>query len=452
MDLPPHLLDNEIRRAAAAVRVAREELRRGGPGAAPTVSPLEDERRVSSRSTYLELGERAGDPLMQGLQAWVFVLTLDRVCWADERRLAGAWHEASIKVEAPSREELSPRALFGRVLADPSQARRRLWADALARGASQVADAARILAERRAEAARRLDAQGPDRIEVPIHPPETAASIAASVAGRFLDETAGMVELRESDSWDEVIARSMARGATSGWPAKLGSRWIEDQLRSARGLTEGLSIDLGRLPEPLGAASFARTLARFGRAFAEASIPPSSPFSLARPPLDLRVERRAALFGGLLSDPVFGARSLGLGRDRARAQAREIAVATLLSLRMEAARVRLRGALLLPERARRALVEEETARALGAPLPSSLLGVIPSLGPEDTARFLGALLSATDRRSLIARFDDDWFRNPHAAEALRGEQSTLPPSARATKEALDEGLADITRAFAEHLG
>jgi hypothetical protein len=204
---------------------------------------------------------------------------------------------------------------------------------------------------------------------------------------------------------------------------------------------------LGEIPEPIGAISFSRTLACFGRSFAEASTPRSAPFVIARPPFDLRVARRAALFGGLLADPVFGIRVLKLGRDRARSQAREIALASLRWLRLEAARVRLRGALLLPEKGRRGRFEEETARALGRPIPSSLAGVVPRLSPGDATSFLGAVLAASDRRSLVARFDEDWFQNPRAATAIREEQSLVEADPKATREDLDRALRDFIETF-----
>lgn len=442
MDIPLPLLDNEIQRAASLARRAREDLFRRGPDAAPRGSPLEDERRVSSRSTYLELGEMKDDPLIAPLRSWVFALTLERVLWPSFVRLASALHEASVQLEEPERALLSPRVLRARVLADPMKARRRAWASGLERGSRSASDAARILEERRAEATRRMGVDDADTIELPCNP----TSSAASIADRWLDASSVMADLREDEPWDEAIARGMARGATSGWPAKLGSRWIEEQLRSTR-LTDGLSIDLGELPEPLGAISFARTLARFGRSFAEASAPPSAPFVLARPPFDLRAERRAALFGGLLADPVFGVRALGLGRDRAKAQAREIALASLRWLRIEAARVRLRGALLLPEKVRKGRFEEETARALGPPIPAPLAGVVPLLAPGDAARFLGAVLAASDRRSLIDRFDEDWFRSPRAAEAIRGEQSVVPSEAKVSGEDLSAGLRELVSTF-----
>jgi hypothetical protein len=458
MELPPILLDREVRRAAALAREAREELaRRGTEGtleSAPRRSPLEEERRVSSRSTYLELGEMRDDPLLPGLRAWVLALTLERVLYPDRVRLAAAWHEASVEVEEPERGKMSPRALFDRVLADRAAGRRRAWAEALARGSGKVAEAAAILADRRAEAARRLSEDAAEAMEVLCRPAEEGTGsrlrCALGLADRALAGTAAMADL-EPRPWEEVIARSMARGATAGWPARLSARWLEE-IFSDTGLMDGLAIRLGKLPEPLGAISFARAFADLGRAFAEASAPPSAPFVMAHPPFDLRVARRSALFGGLLADPLFGARALGLGRDRARAQAREIARGALVWLRLLAMRVKLRGALVLPLKERNDRFEEETARALGAPLPSALLGVVPKLEAGDVTRFFGALLSAVDRRRLVERFDEDWFRNPRAAEALREEQAALPEDARAKEEDLEEGAREIVRSLEGVLG
>jgi hypothetical protein len=72
-------------------------------------------------------------------------------------------------------------------------------------------------------------------------------------------------------------------------------------------------------------------------------------------------------------------------------------------------------------------------------------GLVPRLGPDDPARFAGALLAAADRRRLVDRFDEDWFRSPHAGRALR-EEDASPPSSRAVPAAsLEAGLAEIVR-------
>jgi hypothetical protein len=440
MDVPLEILDREAARAAAESAAAHAELARGRSLDAP--NPLAGHRRVSSRATYLELGERGhGAPLAAPLRAWVAALTLDRVLWPDAARLAAAWHAPSITVAEPGIAAFtaSPRALVRRVLAEVDPARRAVFASALARGADPITDAARILAERRVEAARLLGAEL-DAIEIPVDPKPSLAA----VAERLLVETAPLVERRVT--WHEALAGAVGRSFAHGWPAHLVPRWLEELFR-ATGLDEGLRLALGPLPAPLGASSFARALAAFGAAIADADGPGSAPFVLSRAPFDLRRARRAALFGGLVADPVFGARALGLGKGRARDQARGVARALLVSLRLDAVRVLLRGALIDPARGSRC--EERTAEALGAPIPPSLAGAVPALGPEDAARFAGALLAARDRRALIDHFDEDWFANPRAARAIREEDGVVPASHVATAAELEVGLAEIVRVLGE---
>jgi hypothetical protein len=311
-------------------------------------------------------------------------------------------------------------------------------ADALARHVSPVADAARILAERRAEAARLLG-EGARSFENPVDP---AASL-GSIAERVLADTAPFATPR--NHWADALADGLARSAGEGWPARLRTRWLFDLFHRGP-LLEGIRLDLGPLPAALGAASFARALAAFGGALADEDGPRSTPLAIARAPFDLRRERRAALFGGLAADPVFGVRALGLGRDRARDQARAVARAFVVTIRLDAARVLLADALLLPSRDRDARFEERTAAALGAPIPPALAGVVPRIRPRDATRLAGTLLAAADARSLMERFDEDWFLSPHAARAIREEDAVVPAS-HVAPAAIEAGLAAVVRAL-----
>ncbi|WP_237244879.1 MULTISPECIES: hypothetical protein [Sorangium] len=479
-------LDRDVARAARALRAALGDLTRrgptppaedqGGPSAAEArarlENPLEPFRRVSARTTYLELtGKTPGlgaelglasptaaaapDPtgLAAPLADWVYTLTLERVVWPDRVRLAAAWHAASLTIDLPEPARVSPREARLRLLADPTDAGRRTFAEVLARGSGAVADAARILVERRHEAARRLAEEGLRAIEIPCDPPDAAIGAAEALLRR----TEPMME--RAPTWYGALGRAVGRDAASGWPARLSPRWIEELFRATK-LTEGLAIDLGPLPSPLGAASFARALARFGAALARGvGQTTRGPFALAHAPFDLRRARRAALFGGLVADPVFCARALGLGRGRALDQARATARSLLLSLRLDAATVALvfrsgqdggGHVLLRGARDRGDRFEEVTARALGAPIPGALAGVLPALDPGAAARLAGAVLAARDRRDLIERFDEDWFRNPRAAEALRDEDGAprSPASRRASEADLEAGLGELVRALA----
>ncbi|MFT3766554.1 MAG: hypothetical protein QM820_13725 [Minicystis sp.] len=440
MDVPLIILDREVARAAERAMQGRARLHRGDDLDAP--SPLASQRRVSSRATWVELAE-SKDPLAAPLRTWVGALTLERVLWPDQARLAAAWRAASIPIEMSGIVPFvaSPRDLLRCVLGEPEPGRRRVFADALVRGAGPVTDAARILAERRAEATRLLG-EGGDAAEVPIDP----RGAITTIAERVITETAPFV-MEAGGSWADAIAAGVGRSAGEGWPARLNARWLFE-LFNRGPLVEGLRLDLAPLPEALGASSFARALAAFGAALADVDGPRSSPFVVARAPFDLRRARRAALFGSLAADAVFGVRALGLGRGRARDQAREIARALVVSLRLDAARVLLRDVLLLPARQRDSRFEERTFAALGAPIPPALAGVVPRLGQEDPVRLAGTLIAIADRRALIERFDEDWFLSPHAARAIR-EEDAVPAEPIAKAAAIEAGLAELTRALHE---
>jgi hypothetical protein len=458
MDVPLEILDREIAHAAAQLDAARAELARGD--LETSANPLARLRRVSTRATFRDLAEAKGPlaapatmgpqaapnpapPLAAPLRAWVYALTLERVLWDDTARVAATRRAPSITIAEPGIPTLteSPRDLVVRVIREQSVERRRVFADGLARGAGPARDAARMLAERRAEATRLLgiDGAAADAIEIPVDPPAAITTIAE----RLLADTAALVDRHEG--WHAALVASTGRSFGEGWPARLRARWLFELFHKTT-LTEGLRVALPPLPEPIGAASFARALAAFGAAYAEAARPRGF-FVIARAPFDLQPARRAALFGALAADPIFAARALGLGSGRARDQARGVARALLLSLRLDAARVLARGLLARPAREVSARFEELTAAALGAPIPPALAGVVPRLDPSDPVRFAGALLALADHRSLVERFDEDWFKSPHAARALREEDGTIRSAPTVPAAAIEAGLAELVRAL-----
>ncbi len=169
MDVPLEILDRQVARAEAELEAGRARLANGDAAheAGDASNPLAAHRRVSERTTWQELGSRT-ESLAAPLRAWIYALTLDRVLWPDTVRLATAWHAPSITVAETGIAALteSPRALLVRMLREPDASRRRIFARALAQGTGAVHDAARILADRRVEAARLLGAD-PDAIGAP---------------------------------------------------------------------------------------------------------------------------------------------------------------------------------------------------------------------------------------------------------------------------------------------
>lgn len=457
MDHAPHDIDQRITRAFEQWRSAARALRKDPDASRRNV--LEEHRAVTTRSMWIELGERAKDPILAAARVWAYALVLERVVWPARVLAADALHEAVIEVPDLEPSRLSPRTVLNRVLNDPEADRRRFYVRAFERGSRSLRDALFVMAERRAEAIRRLGVDDADAYEVPLDP----SSALIRVAERVLEVTEPYLT-RGFRRWDEVVAFGLARDAGEGWPARLSLRWFT-QLFGPTGLLDGLALPAMEPPQLLGAVSFVRALALFGRVYAEADVPRAAPFVFKRSPFDLRVARRAGLFGTLPFDPVFGVRVLGLGRARAMDQARRIVRSLVVSLRLDALRVLLRGSVLLSSRARHERFEEYSARALGASLPADLEFVLPNVGPSDPTRLLGTLLALSDRRSLIERFDEDWFRSPHAALAIRSEQAELPlrkgttldaqPSLlpfRATDKDLDAALVDLERLLSALFG
>lgn len=440
MDLPLPLAIDAIGKAALAWRRARA--RGDDPGQA-----LAAHRDVSCRDFYRDIGEAAErDPVARAARPWVAAMTLARVLTPDTSRLAEAMRAPTVLVERPVASRHSPREALALLLAEADTGRRRELAAALAAGAEPVADAARILAERRVEAARLLDAATALDQERPLPPAATTA-----LARRILDATDAMHP--PAAHWADALGRAMCREAAAGWPARLGARWL-DEILAPLALTAGLALELPPLPKPLGAASFVRALRLFGRAVGEADVPRGAPLCVARAPRSVLAARRGALLASLPLDRVFSVRVLGLGRDAAKDHVRHLSRAALASLRLDAARVLLGDALLAPSaRDRSDRFTETTAHAWGAALPPALLGVVPALGPDDATHLVASVLAARDRRRLVEEHDEDWFRSPRAGRTLRDEQQrseALEPAA--TADDLDAALGSLLADLAERLG
>src|SRR5690606_17006627 len=137
-------------------------------------------------------------------------------------------------------------------------------------------------------------------------------------------------------------------------------------------------------------------------------------------PYFVDAHRFGATFGGLVAAPAFHRRALGLGERAAAQQTRAFARALLFSLRVSA--VRALAAHDLP--AVLGSFDEWTARVAGAPLPRAFAGAWPRWHDDEAARFYGAIDAVSFTRELVERFDEDWFRNPRAFEALSARALT----------------------------
>ena len=348
----------------------------------------------SSRDTFLDLAPRPVPPREPGqpldlaallprpsddhrvaLREWVFALTLDRVLWADSVRLAAARrarrdHHRSRRSRAPpdlaagSPPSRDRRARSARVVACSP----RCWSRARSRRRTRRASST----ERRAEAARRLPADL-DRLEIPLDPaviegaPAITRAPRSSRSPRTRCGRPSRSRPAPSDRGTRPSTRASGRAQAAGWPARLGSRWIEG-LFHATSLTEGLRLDLGPLAARARRLVVRARARRVRRRARRRRRPARRPVHASRcAPFDLRRARRAALFGSLVADPVFGRRMLGLGRDAARDQARGVARSLAVAVRLDAARVLFRGAPRAPRERPRRTASKRSPRRRSAP-------------------------------------------------------------------------------------
>lgn len=418
LSFDPFALDRDIARAARTARRFRRALRED-PKRADEERPLERLRSVAGKTRFDEVSAMPeGDPMREPLRRWVFELALLRIAHEPILREARLWHEEIARIEQPEKLVTSPRELLARARRERIPAKRRGWIDALASVAPRMAQASKERDEALVEIASRMGVSDPWSMRLP----QDRAFI-TQLARELLERTddlASQLFGRAGDlsGWIELV---LARDVRGSWPRSAG-RFVE-ALFDRTPLVAGLSLDTGPMPEALGASSLIRALARFGAAHARAAAPRGRPFVLANDPSDLAPLRRGALFGSLLADPIFLRRSVGLSRDEAKEAGRILARTLLGALRLEAARTVAGDARTSPRD-----LEELFARALGIEWPPSLAHVLPRASFEAPARLLAGLLAASEREGLIDRFDEDWFRNPHALQYLREDDPGLNPA------------------------
>ncbi len=447
-------IDRTLREASARLAKARRALAARTAWDEEPANPLARFRSALSKDVFEEVAGVPDPLLAPALRAHVAKLTIARVLWDDEVRIARAWSEPTVQLEddvvlpklpAGVGDELkrgslvAPKTLLSVLLFDTVELRRRRIAPTFARAVRErLRDPVRFHADRRARAAMQLGVSI-DALDLPV--PATQLERAAS---DLLEGTAGIVD--RFAPWDRGLVHTIARGAIQGWPAHLGPRWVLS-IFEGTDLLRGIAIEDVRLPSVLGGASFARGVAAFGEAFGEAAAPRGAPFSILRPAIDLRPMRIGALFAMLVGDRVFARRTLGLGPGASIDHARTLARSAIASLRLTCAALRVRGSLIPVRDDLDARYREETARAWGEPLPPELAGVLPRITGATPARFTATLLAALDRKRLIETLDEDWHKNPRSSELLRSIAEI--PQPEITESMLREATTTLSRSLAE---
>jgi hypothetical protein len=443
-ELDPHALDllaldTRLRQLARRWRNFRRRLRDGD---AADEEPFAGSGELARRSLFLALGEleRAGDPIAGRFRRWVYRLAEQRINQGVLVMLERARRVDKIAVDEPQRELFTRRELLQRALLEPE--RRSAWLGAAIEQAAPVSDLYVELWQRRQEVARGMGLEAPDDVELP------RADLDA-VAGRWLAESAeafGELRVRGAAA---VIGSALGSDGADAWPTRIDARSMSELWTETK-LLEGLDLEPGRWPEVLGTASWLRALARLGAAFVDAAAPAHQPFCIAHDPYGLRRRTLGALFALVALSPPFLQRRLGLGRDRARTQARVVARVLLLESRALALRVRLRKPALAGKSRLFSAFEEHSLQCLGEPLPPRAAGSLFRLHVDDGQRFAGLLLAAELVDTLTRSHDEDWFRNPRAAEELRAD-ADRPPEVSIELGSLERASAVLANRIRESL-
>ena len=129
-----------------------------------------------------------------------------------------------------------------------------------------------------------------------------------------------------------------------------------------------------------------------------------------------------------------------------------MAAAQLCILRLDASRVLLADALSHGTDTAGERFAELTERLFGTPAPRALLAVLPQLRPGDAPSLVGAVMAAQVREAMVSRYDEDWFRNPSASEALRHEDTLPEAHAPPDEQNLTLCVALTARNLEEQLG
>ncbi|WP_394835288.1 hypothetical protein LVJ94_53205 [Pendulispora rubella] len=448
-------LDRDVERAYRAWQTWRLTLRADPEAHADEdVFLLSSHRRVATKSLFDGLAAQA-DPAgaHEGLRRWIAFLLQARNT-----------HDADVSLarEAASREtpvqnldegrRVSYREAWRGVVGETARGKAIAWFDAAAARGPAMAAPRRERRARREEVLRRLGLEGESALvpkELSVQGALAEAILAAThdLADAFLRDE------RKQEGADaphpvDAIRIALARGAREGWPARLSPRWLHELFGGW--LTGAARFELGPLPAAISGASFVRALEIFGQSFRRTSFEtrPTLPFALRSDPHFVDVHRTGALTASLAASPPFQRRALGLGKDGALLQARTLGKTLLFTLRLNAARV-----LLGAPTADGATWDDVTARLFGAPAARSLAGAWPECRDDEGARLVGSATVLPWLRTLVDEFDEDWFFNPRAFEALRA-RTLYPARAWTEGEAVDpsQTARDIGRHFEELFG
>jgi hypothetical protein len=445
-ELDPTRLLKALPKAIAEAQQTSLALRRGDAAAA--YFPTAEHRWLTSRETLEAVRERKGDPAVPALSGWLFALILLRVNLGVFREGSALWAKRAIRVRHPEAVELTVPEAMARLVADTRRVREDTLVGLAAEG-SRLGDPIVEAAGRAQEIAKRAGLAHLDDVYSPL--PAAERTVLATELTLATNDLARDV-LGSGDSLGGVLARLGAEGLAVPLPKVLGPRWVVELFPKEAGIFELPGLSLGALPKGISATSYARLLARLGARYADAAtacevLPP-----FGATPAELRRRTFGVLFASLLLSPIFLQRRLGFSAREASAATRAYALSFFGHVRLAAAKVSAREALLSGNgQLARQAAADHAAQALYTEIPRGLALVLPRPRLTDPGSFLALSAGATLANELREEFDEDWFRNPKAFGKLRDLLARQEPLT-ADVEAGRRGQRLLITGLVERLG
>jgi hypothetical protein len=433
-DLDPFRLDRTIAAFAAQHARFRAALR-AGTFAEHAFELRPPELHPDSLSA-LERRAGKGDPLAAPSARWLRFLLLEHACVASSGKLAHVERLRRYPMDQPEPGQFTIAELLSRTLSDAP--RRGAWLNAMASVSHDVSALRFQLWDQRSEKAAELGH---------VAPPLRAESIETRRAvSDLLEGTQDAFDQLRLRRFEDFLAKGLGRETPGTFPARLSLRSLADLFREGSWL-RSLEPQLADLPRVLGVSSVLSSLERFGAAYHDAGRNPKQPFVLSHDPEGTRRAVFGALFALLPFTRAFAAHRFEIGRTTAADYMRSLANVVLLGSRLFAVRAELCFMSFSGERAYRERLDEIVPASLGFELPRSLAGVL-LVDESGLTRFAGLLAAAALHEQLTDTYDEDWFRNPRAAEALRAEIQGVSPLDLG-ENALQRGAELLKRRIAE---
>ncbi len=366
-------------------------------------------------------------PMREPLLRWAFYLAEARVNAELERGMAQAWRAETITLDSSRPMRTTRAELLTRVLSDSLA--RGMWLDTLGRQLDGMTDWVSLLWQRRDELAKRAGFVG---FAAAIEPLD---SLGVHI-GNWLRQS--MAATREAWPRDPMayLERSLSNDASEGWPAHMTAQSIASLLAN-RAWFARPALREPRWPHLIGPTSFLRALHQLGRELARSWAPSSHPFAMAHQAGGLAQHRLGWLLASLALSREWQQRILGLNKDRARDQVRDLSRSFLCAVHRLCLKVRLTRAAADSATSLKSAFAENMYEMFGFDLPSSFAGQLPQLDLDSAQCLVGFWLGCSDHARLQCAFDADWFRNPRAIETVLEESSAIQ-SAGFTSEDIEK--------------